>query len=161
MTRNGQTTKMLRPIVSGRSAKQQYATLRPADFASREITSASTSLSPSRRITPQKSVSRPRSICLRQSRLRCFFGSARACLRFICRLTARQSKGCGEPPNSNSGADAFAGEGDVVAGGVLDQVHGLVGHAEDFLAGAGVAGERSQAEAGGDFDIQAFIGEKC
>ena len=30
--------------------------------------------------------------------------------------------------------DAFAGERDAVAGGVLDEVHGLIGHAQKFAA---------------------------
>ena len=37
--------------------------------------------------------------------------------------------------------DAFAGEGDIIAGSFLDQVHGLVGHAQNFSVGAAIARE--------------------
>ena len=44
--------------------------------------------------------------------------------------------------------DAFAREGDIVAGSILDEVHGLVSHAQDFPVGTTVARECGYAEAG-------------
>src|SRR2546422_9353716 len=54
---------------------------------------------------------------------------------------------------------AFAGKSNVVAGGVLDEVHGLVGPAQDLLGSAAVDGEGGYSEAGGNADVQPFFGE--
>src|SRR5208337_199995 len=56
--------------------------------------------------------------------------------------------------------DAFAREGDAVAGAFLDDVHGLVSHAQDFPVGAAIGGECGHAEAGGHLDVKILLLEE-
>src|SRR5712692_8649118 len=60
----------------------------------------------------------------------------------------------------NLSSNAFASQRDAIAGGVLDEVHSLIGHAQDFLAGATIHGERRHTEAGSHLDIQPLLGKK-
>jgi hypothetical protein len=52
--------------------------------------------------------------------------------------------------------DAFACQGDIVACGSLNEVHGLVSQAQNLSVGAAVGRKRCNAEAGGNLDVQIF-----
>ena len=56
--------------------------------------------------------------------------------------------------------DAFAREGDTVAGAFLDDVHGLVSQAQDFPVGAAIGRECGDAEAGGHLDVKILLGRR-
>src|SRR5579864_131388 len=51
----------------------------------------------------------------------------------------------------------YTGGCDAVAGGVLDEIHGLVGEVEEFGFGARIGGVGGDADAGGDLDVEARV----
>src|SRR6266404_9920899 len=51
---------------------------------------------------------------------------------------------------------ALLGDGNVVAGGVLDRVHHLVGLADDLVSALGVFGVSSEAHGAADVQLQPF-----
>src|SRR5690348_804220 len=55
------------------------------------------------------------------------------------------------------GQEASRRGGDAVARGVLDEVHGLVGEMEEAGLIARVHGKRSDADAGSDAHVEAFV----